>query len=253
MSWRRLLASSAMSLIRTSILSIAALTSAMLLSVSATSKADLFIDYSSIGGNTTTHTWGNPFAVPSGMTEGPTGSPSSWSAGMTSSEGAVFRPVSGNNGFFAGGIYGFMTGANYAIDSALLTSDVNTLILEVVMTDSPTYGNIISPVLYIGGESYTADFTLSYELGTIGGGGFSGEGFSFQYQWNLSALDPFTNYSIDFGQQKHTLLVGLSVTESDAILTSSALAVPEPSTWCLLVFAGAAGAWHSRRRLLRKA
>lgn len=243
-----------MSHIRNPILSSVAIVSAVLFSVSDTSHASAFQDYSSLGGTSAIHQWGLPFAVPAGMTEGPSGSPAAWSAGIASNGGvgdAIFRPVSGNTGFFSGGIYGFFNGANYSIDSATPLSGTNTLILQVLVTDSAAYGNIVSPVLNIGGQAYAADFTLSHDAGAIDGGGFSGDALLFQYQWDVSSLGPIADYSIEFGHKPHTFLAGLTLTESDAILSSSALAIPEPSTWCLLVGAGAAGAWHSRRRFFR--
>lgn len=168
-----------------------------------------------------------------------------------------------SNASFGGGVYSFFSNTQYAITQTAPLSNVSSLtfqIYEAAGDDGAAFNNIYMtsalPTLTLNLANSTQVTITGTPIGDVNGiSGLLAQsppvvifgqntnlddvGFSFNTS-DLSAA--VSSYTLNMDVPMHSITYGFDVTEAQA--------VPEPSTWALLVFAGAA--FHFMRIRQRK-
>lgn len=232
-----------------------------------------------LGGNTATYSWSgfnratypldnSGTAANWGVTPG---MPSSIGPSNVVSANYSFAPTPGfgtdTTNFLpasqGGGIYSFFSASHFSLTSTSPLADLNSLVFQIFVAagfDNPnTFTGaadlIGSPSLTLtlqGGGTQVIPLLSSYlnssEASTVQ---FPTTLDLLSFEWDLSGVTQnITGYSVSWQAAYHSITYGMSVFESDAVHTSSILAVPEPSSVMLLSL-GALGLLARRKKSAR--
>jgi len=147
-------------------------------------------------------------------------------------------------------------GATLQITGASILTDVKTIIFQIDISQANGHDFYSAPVLTLN-EGITISLQSVYKEsnGIVEGGpgGEGGERNIYYFQWDIDGFVPeITGYNITFSGSEHISVFGMQVDQSDHTY-GSVQAIPEPSTWGLLILSGGMFALHMRRRSRRAA
>lgn len=233
-----------------------------------------FNNYSSaLGGTTADYQWSTFTSEtrPAGVGASMAGTAGQWAGGIAPNNdpSSTTDRFSGTPGYgtettnflgasSGGGIYSFMSQTHFSLTSTSPVSTLESLVVQIHMakgSDPAAVNNefVSAPLLTLtttlGTQTLATDFSLLLNTSSTIIFGNPTDIDLLGYQWDLSGISgTITGYSVDWQVAAHSITYGAATTESTATHTSSVLAVPEPSTYVMLMAGMGVLLWKFRRR-----